>query len=477
MRRRTLIAMVVGVALTNTVAPQATAAPPEHTSIGQRYADGLDTRLSATTFAQIAQRAGYAATSQTAGRSADDAWLDGLSSAMLGLFGHANGGYFQTGEGPTDPEDPILGVGSDIDVISPYSNLRLFSEYLPYTDVDDMRLLIVAGCHTSLRHSWLGSFTDLPVRRGVDAVVTFPDLVYFPASTPSTPMADTNYSGNYFWVRFSTHYEQGATAATALARARTDLLAKEGSAGGWDGYQIHGSVRNPGAVLLRPAGSGAPLTSDPVPSPDFLGFGSLTTTDVVDGVGTSGEPVREVRSQEGVTYRQRADGSVIDAIGTPSESGPLTLSEAEAAARADRFVSAVLGHAAETLVRTSAAPTGHGEGQQLVRSVYRTDQFGRRQVVVEVDRRTSAVVYFADVHAEGTGTSATVDEATAVRIAREHTRLDAAVAHASADTWDAARWIVTLDAGTSGRAGFEVPHVARVTVDAETGDVIRSEST
>ena len=478
-RPKRLIAALLGMALVIGPVPQASAA--EQASLGQMYADGLDSRLSATTFADMARQAGYTSYGYSAGRSADDAWLDGLSSSMLGLFGHANAGIFQTADGPTVAENEILGVGPETDLVSTYTGMRLFSEYLPFIDVDDMRLLVVAGCYTARDDPWLGSFTDLPVRRGVDAVVTFPDLVYFPSSTPGKPVADTNYSGNYFWNRFSYHFGSGATLAVALARARTDLIAKEGSGGGWDRYQIHGSVANPAGVLLRPAGAGQPWTSDPLPTLDFLGFSALTSSRVTETTGPTGGVVWTVETTEGVSYRQTADGTVLDAVGVPTTSGPVTLSEAAAASRADRFLDAVLAASADELNRTATTTAGHGEGQQVVQTVYRTgsaDRPGARQVVVEVDRRSGAVVYFADVRADVRGAALdapVVSEREAVATAREHTGLATATATAVADSWDTSRWIVTLDAGESGRPGFEVPNVARVVVDATTGAVIRSE--
>jgi hypothetical protein len=135
---RTTIAALIGVALV-IVGPQAGAAPPEQVSVGQMYADGLDSRLSSKSFADMARQAGYSAYGYTGPRTADDAWLDGLSSGMLGLFGHANAGIFQTADGPTVAQNQILGVGPDTDVVHTYADLRLFSEYLPFLDVDDMR--------------------------------------------------------------------------------------------------------------------------------------------------------------------------------------------------------------------------------------------------------------------------------------------------------------------------------------------------
>lgn len=93
------------------------------------------------------------------------------------MFGHANSGVFQTDEGPTDAEDPYFAAGVDTDLVSTLTAVRFFGEYLPVLDIDDMRLLILGGCYTANEHPRCGSFNDMPVRRGVDAVVTFPELV------------------------------------------------------------------------------------------------------------------------------------------------------------------------------------------------------------------------------------------------------------------------------------------------------------
>jgi hypothetical protein len=476
---RSLIAVLIGMALVIAVGRPADAASPQQVSVGQMYADGLDSRLASTSFADMSRQAGYASYGYTTAQTADDAWSDGLSSAMLGLFGHANAGIFQTADGPTVAQNQILGVGPDTDVLPSYTDMRLFSEYLPFLDVDDLRLLVVAGCHTAGDDPWLGSWTDLPVRRGVDAVVTFPELVYYPSSTPGKAIADTNYSGNYFWNRFSYHFGSGAALGVALARARTDLLAKEGTGGGWDGYQVHGSVANPAGLLLRPASSGQPWTSNPLPTPDFIFFSALTPTRVTETTGPTGDVVRTVETAEGVSYRQAADGAVLDAVGVPTTTGAVTLSEAAAASRADRFLDTVLASSGDQLSRIATTTAAHGEGQQVVQAVYRTgsaDRPGARQVVVEVDRRSGAVVYFADVRGAAADAPVVVPADEAIATARQHTGLTTATATAVADSWDTSRWIVTLDAGESGRPGFEVPDVTRVIVDATTGAVLRSET-
>jgi hypothetical protein len=118
----------------------------DSSSVGRRFNDGLDSRYS---FANAATSVGYSSGRYVNGRHVNDVWNDGLIDDVLGLFGHSNGGIFQTQEGATDAEESILAAGTTTDAISPYVNMRFLTEYLPYVDVDDMRPLILAGCYTS----------------------------------------------------------------------------------------------------------------------------------------------------------------------------------------------------------------------------------------------------------------------------------------------------------------------------------------
>ncbi|MGW4209759.1 PepSY domain-containing protein [Lentzea sp. NPDC004789] len=437
--------------------PQAQAA--EQTSIGRVFDDGLDTRLAAASLADGARSAGYTSAGHLGGRTADEAWTDGRNANVFGLFGHANAGIFQTSEGPTDNEDPILAAGKDSDLTSPYVALRFFSEYLPAVDVDDMKILVLAGCYTANSSAQFGGFNDVPVRRGVDSVITFPDLVYFPASSASTPISATNYSGNYFWSRFAAHTASGASVANALAWARTDLIAKEGSAGGWDRYVIRGSVADPGAVTLTPAAPGEPLTSRP--TQNYQSFDTLTVT----RTSSSGDGLTIVDTAEQVRLRRTANGRVLDAVGTPATSGPVLLDEAAAVRRAREFAGAGSSPA-------ESGPISHVADDAVTHVVFRQSHpGGTRQVIVEVDRRSGAVVYYADLAAAGSG-DAVISRDEAISKARKAIGVTDGTATATADVWDVARWTVTIDRGLQGRSSAPVPDVRRVVVDARSGAII-----
>jgi hypothetical protein len=444
-------------------------------SIGHRYHDKLDSRYSAHRLAQAAQGSGYAGTAYTNGRGSDDAWADGLNSSVFGLFGHANGGVFQLGEGTTDAEDPLLAAGLDTDVAPIYANVRFFSEYLPFIDIDDMRLLVLAGCYTATSTPSYGDFNAAAVQKGVDSIVTFPGLVYFPASEAGTAMSATVYSGNYFWDRFATHAQSGVTVATALARARTDLVAKEGNAGGWDRYVVRGAVASPGAVSLRPAGAGEPLNSQPLginPYPTLTSLTVASSTWVDDA--THGR-ITQVVTSEGVSYRTRADGTLLDLSAPTAASGPVKVDLPQAQTLAEQFlrdnVPAVDG--SWSLVRSEEVSHINGDAVALLQfRPQLAGASGSQEVTVEVDRRTGAVTYLSHTRGSADTASFAVGQNEAVAAAldwlRQRGHSTAGRITATADTWHTSRWTVQVDRGLDG----PFADVDRVTVDANTGQVI-----
>lgn len=443
-------------------------------NIGQRYNDGLDSRHSAASFTSAANAMGYDARGHTGGRSATDTFNDGIGASVMGLFGHANAGIFQTDEGPTDPEDAILAAGTATDAVSPYANLRFVTEYFPYLEADDMRLMVLAGCYTSLNGPW-GNFNDAAVSRGVDSVIGFSGLVYFPATSPGTSAGSANYSGNYFWDRFGYHSRTGVTISTALYRARTDLVAKEGSAGGWNKHVIRGAVGNPAGVRLRPAGNGEPLNSQPLATLPFTTFGGLTPTASTTTEDGDGAELTDVTTAEGVQYRQRQDGTVLDAVGTPSAEGEVTLTAAEARTAAEDFAKAnVPGFGTHwRLVADETVSHTEGDAVRLLR--WRTVTGGRdaaREVTVELDRRTGAAVYFSAARGTADGAAFPVTAGQAEATARELTGDRTTTATVVADTWNASRWTVTFDRGLTGWSEARVPDSDRLVIDARTGKVL-----
>lgn len=445
----------------------------EETSIGQRYHDRLDSRWSSISLARTTRALGYTSHGHSGGRDVDNAFLDGINASVFGLFGHGNKGIFQTAEGATDLEDHIFAAGTATDVVSPWRNLRFFTEYVPYAEVDDMRLLIVAACYTA-GTSDFGNFMTAGASRGIDSVVTFQRLVYFPSTAPGTAVTDTNYSGNYFWHRFSYHVEQGTTVSTALARARTDLVAKEGSSGGWHSYVLGGALDHPGGVRLKPAGEGTGGNSDPLATVPFATFSDLTTVSTTIGEGPGGMPTTDVATEEGVSYRLGPDGAPLDAAGVATTSGSIRYTTQQATDLAEEFVRRNVSGFSDSWHLVDVERTAHSGGEELIALRWRSDAAGypgSRMTSVEIDRRTGAVVYFSDTRgaAETAQFAVTRDEAIAIAQAELGT---AGAATAVADVWHRSRWIVTVDRGLMGRPGAEVPDVKQVAIDAATGGVL-----
>jgi hypothetical protein len=461
------------------------------TSVGRRFNDGLDTRYSVQSFTSAAGSMGYAATGYQNGRSATNTFTDGKSAGVLALFGHANAGIFLTDEGATDAEDQILAAGRVTDVVSPTPNvLRYVTEYLPLLDVDDMRLMILAGCDTSVANDSWGDFLQAASSRGVDSVIGFSDLVYYPGTTPSTPVGNTNYSGNYFWSRFAAYVKTGVSVATAMSRARTDLVAKEGDADGWDRYVIGGAASNPGAVTLTPVSPGGPAPTAGTaptartirPTRAYGGVNELTPTGRATAVGADGARVTNVTTAEGVSYRLRADGSLLDLSAVASRTGEITLSPAQARARAESFARrSVPGFSPATWTRVDERTVRHGAGEALLLTRWRSVAAGHpgaREVTVEVDQRTGAITYSSATagSAKEAGFALTADDA--IRIARTHVAGgDIVDAGAAADTWQRSSWVVTLVHQPLGAAGARLPHVERIRIDARDGALLSRTTT
>ncbi|MBA2944859.1 PepSY domain-containing protein [Streptomyces himalayensis] len=233
-------------------------------------------------------------------------------------------------------------------------------------------------------------------------------------------------------------------------------------------------------MKLKPAGAGEPLDSDPLATEAFPGFAQLTLVTTTTSTGPDGTEVADVITAEGVLYRARPDGTVLDAMGTPTTSGEVALSTDQARETAQRFAEAnLLGFTTDWQI-VADEPISHlaGDALQLLRwRPVDAGKAGAREVTVEIDRRTGAVVYFsatgggADAGEEPTAAFA-VSESEAVAAAREAVGDDRGIATAVADTWQTSRWIVTVDRGLTGRPEALVHDVDRIEIDARTGAVL-----
>lgn len=452
-----------------TTAQPSAAAPPEATMIGRRFDDGLDSRLSSQEVSRALNSLGYSSVAHAGGHSAADAWSDGLSTAVFGAFGHGNAGIVQTDEGPTDEEDEILAAGDLLDISA--GNLWFWGNYLHYIDVDDMRLAIFAGCYTANTDPEWGSFGTVAEERGVDSVVGFSDLVYFPAEC-----ADCNYSGNYFWSRFSTYASQGDTVGTALSKSRADLVAKEGDAAGWDKWRLHGALDRPGDVRLAPAASGTAWNSRPYGIDPFDLVALEATSRQANTV--EGREVVDVGTTEGVGYRVDNDTGQLLWLSAPTSlRGEESLSDDEVERRALDFArSNVPGFEPFSGAITRTRPSREeGDAVSGVRwRVTLPSGLGPEIIEVEVDRRTGAVVYFSAARGAGVATEIGVDGTHAVATAKRALNDGAAeVVSVVSETWERPTWTVTLDRTGQRRT----PDFVRVHVDARSGQVLAKTST
>jgi hypothetical protein len=443
----------------------------DSTNLGRRYDDGLDTRLSALRLRDATAALGYASGASTVGRSANDAWSDGLSSAVFGLFGHANGGLFQLDEAPAGETDSWLIAGRSTDVLPPSSNTRAVSEYLPFLDVDDMRLLVLAGCYTA-NPGVNGDFLAMAEEKGIDSVVGFTGLVSYPATAPAAAISTTDYAGNYFWGRFSSHAAAGADVRTSLARARTDLVTKEGVTHGWDRYVVGGAVADPGAVRLAPAGNGQLLDSAPVATVAYASLAALPVASTSRSQGPGGLSLTDVRTTAGVSYRMTDDGTILDAVGVPSTSGDIGLSIAQARAIAAEFLTAHTGTPLLDWSMHEERTTDDGSGAALATFTWRPASSGisgPARIDIDVARRTGAVVYYAATQPLTPPDRATdpISRADALAAVAGVVDTDGARVEATPEVWDRAFWLVTVDRGLDD--GF--PDVDQLRVDAVTGRI------
>lgn len=465
-RPRLISAVGFAAALVLSLISSAPSHSADSQTVGQRYQDGLDSRHSASSLTSAAKSVGYTGNAWTGGRSATNAWNDALSAQVIGYFGHANAGAFQVDEGATNATDQFIGAGFETDVVSLDSRFRWWGEYWPFADVDDVKLAVMAGCYTANEDEIFGQFSEIGKRKGIDSVVGFAGLVYYPANC-----TDCVYSGNYFWDRFSVYAKNGNTVSNALSKAKTDLVAKEGDAGGWGAWRIGGSVTSPGSVKLKPAGSGTELTSHPAGISPYT-LSGLDITGAAPGTSAMG-PTTEVDTGEGVSFRRLAEtDELLDVTAPASTKGDtaLTLEQAETAART--FMATEWRTLGTTWELVERASIDHSAGEKLAsfqwRRVSADGVLGAAIAMVEVDRRTGAVTYFSHTRATPSATSFSVSEAEALDAAAaviDTARGDVSLVK---DVWNRPRWTVTVDRGLDGL----VPDVDRVVIDGVTGEVL-----
>lgn len=441
----------------------ATAASPPATALGKRYQDGLDSRYAAQRLAQAAGAVGYASTAYTGGRSASNSWADGQGSSVFGFFGHANGGIAQVNDAP----DQILAAGTVADLDD--STFSYWSNYLPFIDVDDMKLAVLAGCYTANRDLYFGSFGETGRERGIDSVVGFSGLVLFPADC-----VNCNYSGNYYWDRFSAYAQAGDTVGTALSKARADLVAAEGNAGGWDAWQVQGAVRSPLDVRIAPAGWGQPLDSKVLGIDPFDPFSLNVTSAKPVSVGSLS--YTEHTTAEGVSYRRDSSSGELAWMSAPaSTEGEGRFSEEQALDIARSFAQSHLSYFGDAFELVGRAPVSHTPGNELVEFRWRPRAqglHGPASVTVAIDLRKGSVIDFAATLHRPSTTRFEVSKEQAIATVLRRTGFGRVVS-AQADLWTGPRWTVTVDRGMRGR----FPDLSEFVVDGGSGELLSEAKT
>lgn len=450
---------------------------------------------------------GYANTTYPSGRSAQQAWDHGANDAVFGVFGHANAGVISTNESPIG-EYQLLYASCPYGpyCYSFYQNYKFWSDYLPFVYVDDMRLAILAGCDTANAHPVYGSFGQVGKERGIDSIIGFTDLIYSPANCGSNCL----YSGNYFWSRFAVYVQNGDTVVNALSKAGNDLYVCEGSYQGYDKYKIEGALANPGDVRLVPAAYGEPYNSQPVgglsssstsimPSrpgdmwPTSTFFGELLNSQLdgtsdtfnLNGLTTISEhpltidnrQVWDRETTQGLSYRIDANTKELLWLMAPaSTTGQTKLTEDEARLAASDFADRYVPWFEETDGIVTTSRPNHLDGDELFGYSWRISSVsgpGPRLVEIEVDRRTGAVVYFAQAVASPSTMALAISREDAISNAQEALGTATTVESAVSEVWSQPVWLVTFN-----RAGESLtPDFSYVVVDGQTGEVIHQEAT
>lgn len=430
-------------------------------AVGELYTrndlEDLDSRQAAVGFMNGLRGAGYSGVTHQSGQDSELALEAAKALQVVGYFGHSAPGEILTQMGASKLTDEKLFAGtSEGDKLFTDDHYASWMRYKEFVDVDDLRLAILGGCKTSAKTDSGGSFETIAKVMGIDAIVTFSDLVVFPTGTAGSASANTH--GNYFATRLGVYLSDGMTISRALASARTDMIGKHGSAEGWGSYRVTGSVSSPGAVTVTPAGNGQLATSQPTA---YLPAPSISALPVRSSTTLSSGEVYQVLDH--FTVRRQPDGSLIDIVGTaePTSGDPMSMSEAVRIAT--DFMEANAPAGARTVELAAASPISHGDGQSLALVEWADDA---HRVTAEVDRRSGGIVYFSLAEAPAFG-DWVLSSSEAVAIVRSMAASDEIVSAATPLYWRRPMWIVTTRDATA-----DSTSAARWFVDAGTGQVL-----
>lgn len=426
---------------------------------------GGNTGAGAKAFGDQLDLAGYATTIDTNGRFTDQVFNDVRSKSVVFLHGHGHAGNITTEDTSATGENQyfLAQIPPTLtwDLLPPPQYVE-WDDYLPASEIDGLLLAVLSSCETAETHETWGSLPGVLKAKGVDTSVTMFGQPLIPSADSTTPLS----YGNYFWARAGYYLRTGNTVGSALAKALQDLIAKEGTASGWNRTHISGAASSPsttkilpprpGATVIPPVGllpgSAATLTETSTKRE------SLATGDVIDSDTTAGITIR----------RDAETGILLGAWGSPTLAGSDQLSTADAAELAREFLAAEAG-APIQIVDSRSTITEPVEGARTLATEFVFhDGIGREGfAVVEVDLRMGKVVSYAHDRSEVTPVP--------IKVSRQQA-IDSALAlvgggrvvETTIRTWTDTRWVVTIEQ----EANDDYPRIRRVSIDADNGRII-----
>lgn len=422
----------------------ATEPAPTLLSVGEYKWNNLggNTGTGAKAFADQLRPSGYRTSLYTDGRPVADVFEELPTHSISFLHGHGAPGQIDTRDS-SDPNTAILGTIPPTTTwdIAPPPHIRELDDYLPASEIDDSLLLIFSACETAETSDVWGNLLDVAASKGVDSVVGMRGKPLIPHMDSTTPMS----YGNYFWNRAAYYLKSSNTLSQSLNKAVQDLIAREGSASGWQRYVIAGAATSPGSTRVIPARAGT--TTVPgigvLPErPEEL-RAQTSQVDIVDG-----NEVVDAITADGVSYRTDADtGQLLALSGEALAFGPVRLTEDDAAEAARVFAMGQLGPGGRI---TSMGSDRYGVLRNSVATTVimkaRDAENVANVLLVEVDRRSGRVTTFVRGHAAAPATGQTaISREDAVRVAQQ-TEPSGTVLGASLLEWSATpEWVVRLE--------------------------------
>jgi len=426
---------------------------------------GGNTGAGAKAFGDQLSLAGYGTTIDTNGRYVDQVFDEVPQQEVLFIHGHGHPGNITSEDTSATGQNQYFLAEIPVGTwdIQPPPQYVEWDDYLPASQVDGLLLAVLSACQTAEAHETWGSLPDTLAAKGVDTTITMFGKPLIPAASNPSPLS----YGNYYWARVGYYLRIGNTVSLATSKAVQDLIAKEGSASGWNRYHISGAVASPGSTKIVPPRPGTTLLPATGLTPGTVS--SLTVTaSRPEALPTGG--VIDSETDEGITLRRDAEsGQLLGAWGTPAVTGPETISPSGAADLAAEFLASELPNGYQVVYTTTQRTEPVVDAQVLSTEIRLLNHDGREGLaLIDVDLRSGKIVGFSlgqagieSVH--DTAVSKRQAEQTALQITGGGT-----ITQTTLRSWTDSRWVVSIEQGE-----FEgYPMAKEVSVDAVTGAVL-----